>query len=102
MILLNTWKSNKKLSLITFLIILFMFISNAYLIKKNKEYEFEMYYLEMETLERKKRVAKIREEPLSDYVQDHVPKIPEEKTPLPIVFYSFILVLDIAIISSLL
>lgn len=89
------------LCLIFFLLNLFMFLTSAYLIKRNKEYEEEMYLIEFESLERKKRLAKIREESLSDYVQDFTPKAPDEKVFFPILFYSITFVLSIAVILLL-
>ncbi len=80
---------------LSLLVILFMFLSSVYLTKKNKEYEFELYYLELESLERKKRVAKIRNEPLSDYIQNHDVKIPNEEASFPILFYGILLIIDI-------
>ncbi len=85
------------LCLIFFLLNLFMFLISAYLIKRNKEYEEEMYLIEFENLERKKRVAKIREESLSDYVQDYTPEAPDDKISFPILFYSITFVLSIAV-----
>ena len=89
------------LCLIIFLLNFFMFLISAYLIKKNKEYEEKMYLIEFESLERKKRVAKIREESLSDYVQDYTPKAPDDKLSFPILFYSISFVLSIAVILLL-
>lgn len=89
------------LCLIFFLLNLFMFLTSAYLIKRNKEYEEEMYLIEFESLERKKRLAKIREESLSDYVQDFTPKAPDEKVSFPILFYNITFVLSIAVILLL-
>ena len=89
------------LCLIFFLLNLFMFLTSAYLIKRNKEYEEEMYLIEFESLERKKRVAKIREESLSDYVQDYTPEAPDDKISFPILFYSISFVLSIAVILLL-
>ena len=81
--------------ILSLLVILFMFFSSVYLTKKNKEYEFELYYLELEYLERKKRIAQIRNEPLSDYVQNHDVKIPNEEATFPILFYGILLIIDI-------
>lgn len=89
------------LCLIFFLLNLLMFLISSYLIKRNKEYEDEMYLIELESLERKKRVAKIREESLSDYVQDYTPEAPDDKISFPILFYSISFVLSIAIIFLL-
>ena len=85
-----------------FALILFMFLISAYLIKKNKEYELEMYYTEFESLERKKRVAKIKGEFLPDYMDDYVPAMPDETLSLPVYFYSIILFLSIFIILLML
>ena len=89
------------LCLIIFLLNLLMFSISCYLIKKNKEYEDEMFLIEFESMERKKRVAKIKEEPLSDYIQDYTPKAPDEKVSFPILFYSISFVLSIAVILLL-
>ena len=89
------------LCLIIFLLNLLMFSISCYLIKKNKEYEEEMYLIEFESMERKKRVAKIKEESLSDYIQDYTPKAPDEKVSFPILFYSISFVLSIAVILLL-
>lgn len=84
-----------------FLLNLSMFLISSYLIKRNKEYEEEMYLIEFESMERKKRVAKIKEESLSDYIQDYTPKVPDEKVSFPILFYSITFVLTIAVILLL-
>lgn len=84
-----------------FLLNLSMFLISSYLIKRNKEYEEEMYLIEFESMERKKRVAKIKEESLSDYIQDYTPKAPDEKVSFPILFYSITFVLTIAVILLL-
>lgn len=82
---------------ISLILIVFMFVISVVLIKKNTKYKIDLYYLEKESLERKKRVAKLTNEPLSDYVQTKVVKKPTENVPLPILYYSILLMLDIMI-----
>ena len=82
---------------ISLILIVFMFVISVVLIKKNTKYKMDLYYLEKEYLERKKRVAKLTNEPLSDYVQTKVVKKPTENVPLPILYYSILLMLDIMI-----
>lgn len=82
---------------ISLILIVFMFVISVVLIKKNTKYKMDLYYLEKESLERKKRVAKLTNEPLSDYVQTKVVKKPTENVPLPILYYSILLMLDIMI-----
>ncbi len=79
------------------ILIVLAFVISVFLIKKNKEYKMDLYYLEKESLERKKRVAKLTNEPLSDYVQTKVVKKPTENTPLPILYYGVLLMIDIMI-----
>ncbi len=82
---------------ISLILIVLMFVISVVLIKKNTKYKMDLYYLEKESLERKKRVAKLTNEPLSDYVQTKVVKKPTENVPLPILYYSILLMLDIMI-----
>lgn len=79
------------------ILIVLAFISSVVLIKKNKEYKMDLYYLEKESLERKKRVAKLTNEPLSDYMQTKVVKKPTENASYPVVYYGILLMLDIMI-----
>lgn len=82
---------------ISLILIVFMFVISVVLIKKNTKYKMDLYYLEKETLERKKRVAKLTNEPLSDYVQTKVVKKPTENASYPVVYYGILLMLDIMI-----
>ena len=79
------------------ILIVLAFVISVYLIKKNQEYKLDLYYLEKESLERKKRVAKLTNEPLSDYVQTKVVKKPTENASYPVVYYGILLMLDIMI-----
>lgn len=79
------------------ILIVLAFVISVYLIKKNQEYKLDLYYLEKKSLERKKRVAKLTNEPLSDYVQTKVVKKPTENASYPVVYYGILLMLDIMI-----
>lgn len=79
------------------ILIVLAFVISVFLIKKNKGYKMDLYYLEKESLERKKRVAKLTNEPLSDYVQTKVVKKPTENASYPVVYYGILLMLDIMI-----
>lgn len=96
--LLNTIPDQKNgLWVMSLLFIVASFLINVYLIKKNNTLRWELYYLEKESLERKKRVAKIRGETLSDYVLDKEVKEPIDNATLPIPYYGILLIIDIVI-----
>ena len=66
-------------------------------IKNNKEYEFDIYRLEVEDLNCKKEVAKIKGEILPDNVLNKRIKIPDENVSLPIIYYGILLGIDFVI-----
>lgn len=70
-----------------------------YHIKKSKEYEFEIYRLEVENLKNKKEIAKLRRQVLPDYIENQ--KIIEPKKELavafPVIFSSVLLVFIIIV-----
>ena len=78
-------------------VIVLLFFFDAYYIKREKESEYELYRLEVETLELKKEVARIKGEVFPDYVLNQVIKEPTKEMSLPVLFYVIILVLDIMV-----
>lgn len=80
---------------IPFICILFVF--NVYYIRQNKKYEFELYKLETENLEKKKKTAEIRGEVLVDSDLECEIEKPSSEVSLPILHYVILIILDILI-----
>lgn len=78
-------------------LIFLLFLLDTYYIKQNKKYEFEMYRLEVDDLERKKELSDITGELLPDLVLNSKIKEPSNNVSLPILYYVMILILDILI-----
>ena len=76
------------------LIGLFYYLDVFY-IKKEKFLEYELYTLQMERLERKKRVAQITGDTLPDYELNQNIDVPTEEMSDPILYYAAILALDV-------
>lgn len=74
-----------------------IFIKDSYCVKVNKTFELEIYRLEVEDLNDKKEIAKITGEVLPDNILNKQIDRPNEKTSLPIIFYSILLGLDIIV-----
>ena len=85
--------------IISILILIGGFYLELYHIKKNKEYELEIYQLEVENLKNKKEVAEIRGEVLQDYVENRKIIEPAKEVPVvfPTIFYSVLLIFVIIV-----
>ena len=77
--------------------IIIQYLKDKNCIENNKNYEFDIYRLEIEALECKKKVAEIRGEVLPDNVLNKSIKKPSENVTLPIIYYGIVLGLDIVI-----
>lgn len=78
---------------IAFIILLFFF--DVYYVKNNKKYEFEIYKLEVDALENKKKIADITGQILPDSILNREIRKPINEISLPILYYAIILTLDI-------
>lgn len=81
----------------TVVIIFLLFFLEVYYMKQNKKYEFELYNLEVNELERKKELSNITGEILPDHVLNPNITMPSNEFSLPILYYVFILMLDVMI-----
>lgn len=81
----------------TVVIIFLLFFLEVYYIKQSKKYEFELYGLEVNEVERKKELSKITGEILSDDVLNPNITEPTNEFSLPILYYVIILILDVMI-----
>lgn len=83
--------------ILSVLFIFLLFFLEAYCIKQNKKYEFELYRLEVDELERKKRISDITGVILPDFILNCKIKMPSNEHSLPILYYLIILTLDVLI-----
>ena len=83
--------------IISIIVLIGIYIKDSYCVKNNKAYELDIYRLEVEDLNNKKEIAKIRGEVLSDNVLNKQIDMPNEKVSLPIIYYSILLGIDIII-----
>ena len=83
--------------LASIVILIRIYLKDKNCIENNKNYEFDIYRLEIEALECKKKVAEIRGEVLPDNVLNKSIKKPSENVTLPIIYYGIVLGLDIVI-----
>lgn len=81
----------------TVVIIFLLFFLEVYYIKQSKRYEFELYRLEVNEMERKKELSNITGEFLSDDVLNSNITEPTNEFSLPILYYVIILILDVMI-----
>lgn len=82
---------------ISIIVLIGIYIKDSYCVKNNKAYELDIYRLEVEDLNNKKKIAEIRGEVLSDNVLNKQIDMPNEKASLPIIYYSILLGIDIII-----
>ena len=95
---LSTMKETKiSLWWLSLVAVVVLFFVDAYYVKKNEEYEYEIYRLEVERLERKKEIAQIRGEVLTEEEKNQYVKLPAKIT-LPINYYIVLLILDLLIL----
>lgn len=83
--------------IISIIVLIGIYIKDSYCVKNNKAYELDIYRLEVEDLNSKKKVAKIRGEVVSDNVLNKQIDMPDEEVSLPIIYYSILLGIDIII-----
>ena len=87
--------------IISFVVLIGLYIKDSNCIKNNQALEFDIYRLEVEDLNDKKEIAEITGEVLSDNLLNKQISRPDEKISLPIVYYCFLIVIDIIIRISL-
>lgn len=87
--------------IISFVVLIVLFIKDSDCIKNNKALEFDIYRLEVEDINDKKELAEITEEVLSDYLLNKQIDMPDEKISLPILYYCILAGIDIIIRISL-
>ena len=83
--------------IISIIVLIGIYIKDSYCVKNNKAYELDIYRLEVEDLNSKKKVAKIRGEVVSDNVLNKQIDMPDEEVSLPIIYYGILLGIDIII-----
>jgi len=83
-------------------IIVGLFFVEVHFIKKSKEYEYEIYRLEVERIKLKKEVAKIKREVLTDNELELRMERPTRTIVLPISYYVVVLILDFLILMLIL
>ena len=81
--------------IISVIVLIGIYIKDSYCVKENKAYELDIYRLEAEDINDKKKMAEIRGEGLADYVLNGQIDMPDEKVSLPVIFYGILLVIDI-------
>lgn len=87
--------------IISFVVLIGLYIKDSNCIKNNKALEFDIYRLEVEDLNDKKEIAEITGEVLSDYLLNKQIDMPDEKISLTILYYSILAGIDIIIRISL-
>ena len=87
--------------IISFIVLIGLFIKDSNCIKNNKKLEFDIYRLEVEDLNDKKEIAEITGDVLSDNLLNKQIDMPDEKISLPILYYCILAVIDIFIRVSL-
>lgn len=87
--------------IISFVVLIGLYIMDCNLIKGNKALEFDIYRLEVEDLNDKKEIAEITGEVLSDNLLNKQIDMPDEKISLPILYYGVLAGIDIIIRISL-
>lgn len=83
--------------IISIIVLIGIYIKDSHCVKNNKACELDIYRLEVENLDDKKEIAKIRGEVLSDDVLNKQIDMPNGKVSLPIIYYSILLGIDIII-----
>lgn len=83
--------------IISIFVLVGIYFKDSHCVKNNKTYEFDIYKLEVEDINDKKEIAKIRKEVLPDYVLNKKIDKPDENISLPIIYYGILLGIDIII-----
>ena len=87
--------------IISFVVLIGLYIKDSNCIKNNKALEFDIYKLEIEDLNDKKEIAEITGQVLSDDLLNKQIDMPDEKISLPILYYGVLAGIDIIIRISL-
>lgn len=87
---------------ISFPIIVGLFFAEVHFIKKSKEYEYEIYRLEVERIKLNKEIARIKKEVLTDNELELRIDRPTRTVVLPISYYIVLLILDFLILMLIL
>ena len=87
--------------IISFVVLIGLYIKDSNCIKNNKALEFDIYRLEVEDLNDKKEIAEITGQVLSDDLLNKQIDMPDEKISLPTLYYCILAVIDIIIRISL-
>ena len=80
--------------ILSMILLIGLYFGDSACIKNSKVCELEIYRLEVEELENKKEIAKIREEGLPDYILNMQIEKPDENVVLPISYYSVLVAID--------
>ena len=83
-------------------IIVGLFFAEVHFIKKSKEYEYEIYRLEVERIKLNKEIARIKKEVLTDNELELRIDRPTRTVVLPISYYIVLLILDFLILMLIL
>ena len=83
-------------------IIVGLFFWEVHFIKKSKEYEYEIYRLEVERIKLNKEIARIKKEVLTDNELELRIDRPTRTVVLPISYYIVLLILDFLILMLVL
>ena len=83
--------------ILSVVIIFLLFFLEVYYIKQNKKYEFELYRLEVDELERKKKLSDLTGEALPNHASNRKITMPSNEISLPILYYLIILIVDVLI-----
>lgn len=79
---------------ISFLGVIIVFLVHSNYLKKKNGYEWELYRLEFNELERKKKVAEFMKAALPTTITNRKINEPTQEVALPIAYYSVLLILD--------
>ncbi len=88
--MINDW-------IFSLLILVLFFGVEVILIKKHKNFEFELYRLEKQDLQRQRELAQINGETLPDEAENHEVEMPSDKVKYPIAYYVILFILDVLI-----
>ena len=83
--------------IISIFVLVGIYFKDSHCVKNNKACEFNIYKLEVEDINDKKEIAKIRKEVLPDYVLNKKIDKPDENISLPVIYYGILLGIDIII-----
>lgn len=81
--------------IISIIVLIGIYVKDSSYIKKNKTYELDIYRLEVEELNSKKKIAEMREDIWIDDILNKEIDKPSEEISLPIVYYGILLLIDI-------